>query len=208
MTQPQQPWVVVSGAGGALGNALAMHYADKGDAVLGLDRRLDRLLGDNKAERITVRSLDISREQEALDALDSVLGQTGRVRLLINAVGQIWNEPLVSFRAHKMTLHSFDSWRRVMEANLTAPFIMATLIAGRMVRTGGGSIVNFSSIASGGNAGQAAYGAAKAGIEGLTRAMAAELGPLGVRVNALTLGFIDVETTREALTESRLKDYV
>jgi 3-oxoacyl-[acyl-carrier protein] reductase len=67
--------------------------------------------------------------------------------------------------------------------------------------------VNFSSIASEGNAGQAAYGAAKAGIEGLTRTMAIELGPLGVRVNALALGFIDVATTRSAVADERLQSY-
>ena len=93
----------------------------------------------------------------------------------------------------------------VIDANLTAPFVAATQVAARMVRRGGGSIVNFSSIASEGNAGQAAYGAAKAGIEGLTRTMAIELGPLGVRVNALALGFIDVATTRNAVADERLR---
>ena len=101
-----------------------------------------------------------------------------------------------------------ESWRGVIDANLTAPFVAATQVAARMVRRGGGSIVNFSSIASEGNAGQAAYGAAKAGIEGLTRTMAIELGPLGVRVNALALGFIDVPTTRNAVPDERLRAYV
>ncbi len=99
------------------------------------------------------------------------------------------------------------SWRDVIDANLTAPFVVATQVAARMARRGGGSIVNFSSIASEGNAGQAAYSAAKAGIEGLTRTMAIELGPLGVRVNALALGFIDVATTREAVADERLQTY-
>ena len=97
---------------------------------------------------------------------------------------------------------------RVWRANLTAPFVVATQVASRMVRRGGGSIVNFSSIAAEGNAGQAAYGAAKAGIEGLTRTMAIELGPLGVRVNAIALGFIDVATTRNAVPADRLQTYV
>jgi 3-oxoacyl-[acyl-carrier protein] reductase len=96
----------------------------------------------------------------------------------------------------------------VTDANLTAPFIVATQVAARMVRRGGGSIVNFSSIASEGNVGQAAYSAAKAGVEGLTRTMAIELGPLGVRVNAIALGFIDVATTRNAVPADRLQAYV
>src|SRR5207237_858823 len=80
-------------------------------------------------------------------------------------------------------------------------------VAARMVRRGGGAIINFSSIAARGNAGQPAYSAAKAGIEGLTRTMAAELGAFGVRVNAVALGFIDVSTTRAAVAQERLQHY-
>jgi 3-oxoacyl-[acyl-carrier protein] reductase len=85
--------------------------------------------------------------------------------------------------------------------------VVAMHVAARMVRHGGGCIVNFSSIASEGNAGQAAYSSAKAGIEGLTRTMAIELGPFGVRVNAVALGFIDVVTTRKAVRDSQLRQY-
>jgi 3-oxoacyl-[acyl-carrier protein] reductase len=119
----------------------------------------------------------------------------------------IWNEPTLALRGAKLAPHSLESWRTVIDANLTAPFVVATQVAARMARRGGGSIVNFSSIASEGNAGQAAYSAAKAGIEGLTRTMAIELGPLGIRVNALALGFIDVSTTRDAVAEDQLRSY-
>jgi 3-oxoacyl-[acyl-carrier protein] reductase len=140
-------------------------------------------------------------------ALAETIPANETIALLVNAVGQIWNEPILAFRGAKLTTHSLDSWRSVIDANLTAPFVVATQVAARMVRRGGGSIVNFSSIASGGNAGQAAYGAAKAGIEGLTRTMAIELGPFGVRVNAVAPGFIDVATTRTAVAEDRLQTY-
>jgi 3-oxoacyl-[acyl-carrier protein] reductase len=113
----------------------------------------------------------------------------------------------LAFRDARLTTHSLDSWRNVIDANLTAPFVVATQVAARMARRRGGSIVNFSSIASEGNAGQAAYGAAKAGIEGLTRTMAIELGPLGVRVNAVALGFVDVASTRAAVAGEQLTAY-
>src|SRR5438105_4696763 len=162
-------WVVVSGAGGALGADLAIHYANKGLSVLGLDRRLDRLQADKVHGGIVPRAIDLCAERDVQQVLDEVLGEDGQVGLLINAVGQIWNEPIISLRANKFVVHSVDNWRQVTDSNLTAPFIVATLVAARMVRSGGGSIVNFSSIASDGNPGQVAYGAAKAGIEGLTR---------------------------------------
>lgn len=199
--------MVVAGAGGAIGSVLALHYAKRGFPVLGLDRRLDRFEAETLPDGLVLRLTDLCAEGEIQAGLDEALGADGQIHLLINAVGQIWNEPIISLQANKLVVHRIDTWRRVAEANLIAPFIVATLAAARMVRTGGGSIINFSSVASRGNAGQVAYGAAKAGIEGLTRAMAVELGPLGVRVNAVSLGFVDVESTRAALSANHLREY-
>jgi 3-oxoacyl-[acyl-carrier protein] reductase len=110
----------------------------------------------------------------------------------------------LSLRGATWQPHGIDTWRQVIDANLTAPFVVASTVALRMARSGGGAVINFSSIAARGNIGQAAYSAAKAGIEGLTRSMAAELGPLGIRVNAIAPGFIDVPSTRAAVTDDQL----
>jgi 3-oxoacyl-[acyl-carrier protein] reductase len=205
MTTPDDPWVVVTGAGGALGRALVSHFAARGSRVLALDRKFDAAAS---SPGVTTRTVDLLVEIDLQQALADTIPAREPIGLLINAVGLIWNEPILALRGAKFATHSLESWRSVTDANLTAPFVAATQVAARMVRCGGGSIVNFSSIASEGNAGQAAYGAAKAGIEGLTRTMAIELGPLGVRVNALALGFIDVATTRNAVADARLKAYV
>src|SRR5499427_8850581 len=159
-------WVVVSGAGGTLGSALAAHYAGQGQRVLALDRRFDTAKAVPKG--ITSRTVDVLLEADVRQAIVESLGVGEGISLLINAVGQIWSEPLLAFRGTKLATHSLAAWRSVTDANLTAPFVVATQVAARMVRHGGGCIVNFSSIASAGNAGQAAYSAAKAGIEGLT----------------------------------------
>jgi 3-oxoacyl-[acyl-carrier protein] reductase len=204
MTAAGEQWVVVSGAGGALGGALASHFARAGRRVLALDRTFDTAA---PAQGVTARTVDLLAEAEVRQALADAIPANESIALLINAVGQIWNEPVLALRGARFTTHGLDSWRSVIDANLTAPFVVATQVAARMVRRGGGSIVNFSSIASEGNAGQAAYGAAKAGIEGLTRTMAVELGPLGVRVNAVALGFIDVATTRAAVADEQLAAY-
>lgn len=204
MTAPGDPWVVVSGAGGALGSALVSHFAAAGRPVLALDREF----GTTPPPGVTARAVDVLIEADVRQALTDTIPAGASIALLINAVGLIWNEPILTLRGAKFATHSLESWHNVTNANLTAPFVVATQVASRMVRRGGGSIINFSSIASEGNAGQAAYGAAKAGIEGLTRTMAIELGPLGVRVNALALGFIDVATTRSAVAADRLQTYV
>jgi 3-oxoacyl-[acyl-carrier protein] reductase len=195
-------WVVVSGAGGALGSALAHHFASQGRRVLGLDRTFEVAA---PAPGVTARTVDLLIEADVRQALADTIPAKEAIALLVNAVGLIWNEPILALRGAHFATHSLETWRKVTDANLTAPFVVATQVAARMVRRGGGSIVNFSSIASQGNAGQAAYGAAKAGIEGLTRTMAIELGPLGVRVNAVALGFIDVATTRTAVGDERLQ---
>jgi 3-oxoacyl-[acyl-carrier protein] reductase len=205
MITARDQWVVVSGAGGALGSALASHFAGQGRRVLALDQSFSAAA---PAPGVTVRAVDLLSEADVRQALAEAIPASESIALLINAVGLIWNEPILALRGAKFTTHGLESWRSVIDANLTAPFVTATQVAARMVRRGGGSIVNFSSVASDGNAGQAAYSAAKAGIEGLTRTMAIELGPLGVRVNALALGFIDVATTRNAVTDERLQTYV
>jgi 3-oxoacyl-[acyl-carrier protein] reductase len=205
MTADRDQWVVVSGAGGALGSALARHYAEHGRRVLALDRRFDT---SASTQGVTSLMVDLLVEADVRQALADTISANQTIGLLINAVGQIWNEPILALRGPKLATHSLESWRSVTDANLTAPFVVAAQVAARMVRRGGGSIVNFSSIASEGNAGQAAYSAAKAGIEGLTRTMAIELGPLGVRVNAVALGFIDVATTKAAVVDQRLQQYV
>jgi len=204
MTAPEDRWVIVSGAGGVLGRELVSHFAAGGRRVLALDREF----GITPPPGVTARAIDVLIEADVRQALTDTIPAGASIALLINAVGLIWNEPILTLRGAKFATHSLESWHNVTNANLTAPFVVATQVASRMVRRGGGSIINFSSIASEGNAGQAAYGAAKAGIEGLTRTMAVELGPLGVRVNALALGFIDVATTRSAVAADRLQAYV
>jgi 3-oxoacyl-[acyl-carrier protein] reductase len=205
MASVDHRWVVVSGAGGAIGRAVAAHFAAKGGPVLALDRKFE---GEPPPQStLLARTLNLADEMEVHQSLADAIPATEPIALLVNAVGLIWNEPTLAFKGAKLVTHGLDSWRNVIDANLTAPFVVAAQVAARMARRGGGAIVNFSSIASEGNAGQAAYSAAKAGIEGLTRTMAIELGPLGIRVNALALGFIDVGTTREAVADERLQGY-
>lgn len=198
-------WVIVSGSSGAIGSAIVDRFVTRGMPVLALDRELGRAGESKDAAGLVTRTVDLTSESNVKAVLDDVLAPGHRIDLLINAVGLIWNEPLVALRGATFQPHGLDSWRRVIESNLTGAFVIASHVAARMARSGGGAIINFSSISARGNAGQAAYSAAKAGIEGLTRSMASELGQIGIRVNALAPGFFDVSSTRAALSEHHLE---
>ncbi len=195
-------WVVVAGGNGSIGRAVVAHFADGGQRVLTLDR--SELAPEPRCQNLVSRTLDAADPAAVRRALDDAIPHGEAIGLLVNAVGLIWNEPLLSVRGGSFQPHGIETWRSVIESNLTAPFVVASAVVQRMVHTGGGAVINFSSISARGNAGQAAYSAAKAGIEGLTRAMASELGPLGIRVNAIAPGFIDVPSTRAALTGDQL----
>jgi 3-oxoacyl-[acyl-carrier protein] reductase len=207
VTTASLPWVVVTGAGGALGRPIASRLADQGRRVLALDADATALGCLPETDFLLCRCCDLA-DPMALDAaLEEALPRSVRIDLVINAVGLIWNEPALALKGARLTPHDVVSFERVVRANLTTTFVTSTCIAARMARSGGGVIVNFSSIAARGNAGQIAYSAAKAGVEGLTRALAQELGPLGIRVNAIAPGFIDVGSTRSALATEALEQH-
>ena len=205
MLKSESEWVIVSGAKGSIGSGLADRFLARGLTVLALDRMGESTGGSNDSTRLVYRALDLASESEVKAVLDETVPRGDRIGLLVNAVGLIWNEPVVALRGAALQPHRLKSWSRVIEANLTAPFVIASHVATRMARQGGGAIINFSSISGRGTVGQAAYSAAKAGVEGLTRAMAGELGQVGIRVNAVAPGFIDVPSTRAALTEEQLQ---
>ena len=138
MALTDDQWVVISGAGGALGSALASHFASRGRRVLGLDRTFDRAA---PALGVTASTVDLLVEAEVRQALTDTIPANDAIALLVNAVGLIWNEPVLALRGAKLATHSLETWRKVTDANLTAPFIVATQVAARMVRRGGGSIV-------------------------------------------------------------------
>lgn len=200
---PAAGWVVVSGAAGSLGQVIAEHYARLGP-VLALDKTSTEK-GAN--ENLHFCEADLRSPEEVEKALQRI-PRSEPIKLLVNAVGMIWNEPALRMTGARLVAHDAGSFRETLEANVVAPFVVATKCAARMARTGGGAIVNFSSSSAKGVAGQAAYSAAKAAIEGMTRALAVEFGPLGIRVNAIAPGFFDVRSTRAALADDKIAQYV
>jgi len=126
-------------------------------------------------------------DPEAVEALVERAADTGRVDAVVNVAGIVAREPLAT--------HDGEPWERSVAVNLTAPFRIAREAAPHLRKTGG-AVVNISSIYGQiGAAERAGYASTKAGIEGLTRALAAELGEDGVRANAVAPGFIETPMT-------------
>ena len=143
-----------------------------------------------------VPEADVSKAEEAQALIERVEEELGDIDALVNNAG-VTRDTLIA----RM---SDDDWETVIDTNLRGTFNTARAVSRKMLRRRGGSIVNLSSVVGiHGNPGQANYAASKAGIIGLTKALARELGSRGVRVNAIAPGYITTELTDVLNEEQR-----
>jgi NAD(P)-dependent dehydrogenase (short-subunit alcohol dehydrogenase family) len=184
---------VVTGAARGIGRRVALTLAEHGYAVAAND--LDppegtlEELRQTGAEALSVPG-DVSDEGAVRGMVGEVIREFGRVDVLVNNAGVSLITP-----AEETTL---ADWRRLLEVNLTGPFLMCREFGREMLHQGSGSIVNVSSVAGLlGVADRAAYNASKHGLVGLTRTLAAEWGGRGVRVNAVCPGWVKTEMDQE-----------
>ena len=185
--------ILVAGGLGALGAAVAEEMTAAGARVFIFDRE-----SANKPDTFQVDVIDEAEVEKALAAID-------RVDILVNCAGEIYSEPLLNLM--KKERHQRSTWDRILANNLTSAFNLSLQVAQKMAaKRVKGLIINFSSISARGNAGQAAYSAAKAGVEALTNVLAKELGMLKIRAIAIAPGFIETPSTRASLNEG-LIDY-
>jgi len=185
----QERVALVTGAGRGLGFEIAKALAGQGATVLLNGRNTAAL--EAAAARIgpsaAALPFDISDEAAATAALDRIVGRQGRLDILVNNVGLRDRRPLDAF--------ALDEVRRLIEANLLAPFALSRRAASLMRQAGWGRIINITSVAGPvARAGDPVYTMAKGGLDALTRALAAELGPDGITVNAVAPGFFATET--------------
>jgi NAD(P)-dependent dehydrogenase (short-subunit alcohol dehydrogenase family) len=179
----------VTGAGRGIGRRIALTLAERGYAVAAND--LDAPEGTlEELKRAGAGALsvpgDVSDEGAVRGMVEAVMGEFGRVDVLVNNAGISLISPAEET--------SLADWRRVLEVNLTGPFLTSREFGGEMLRRGSGSIVNVSSVAGlVGVADRSAYNASKHGLVGLTRTLAAEWGGRGVRVNAVCPGWVKTE---------------
>jgi 3-oxoacyl-[acyl-carrier protein] reductase len=170
---------IVTGAAQGIGAATVAKFADEGATVIGCDLRPAPIAGAAKTYAVDVT------DRAQVDALvAAVKEEFGRIDVLVNNAGITKDARLV-----KMTQAQFDA---VIDVNLRGVFHCAQAVAETMIAAGRGVILNASSVVGiYGNFGQTNYAAAKFGVIGFTKTWSRELGPKGVRVNAVAPGFVE-----------------
>jgi 3-oxoacyl-[acyl-carrier protein] reductase len=179
---------LVTGGAKGIGAATAERLASEGAHVVVAD--FDELAATETAERIGGRAVrcDVTSRADVEAAVAAAV-ETGRLDVLVTCAGII-RDNLV----HKMT---DDDWEAVMATHLRGSFLAARAAQAHMTQQASGAMVLISSTSALGNRGQANYSAAKAGIQGLTKTLAIELGRFGIRANCVAPGFIATAMTQQ-----------
>jgi 3-oxoacyl-[acyl-carrier protein] reductase len=191
--------VLVTGGSRGLGAELVSGLLARRYIVATLSRTktafIERVLQGRRKKDFCWSAVD-ARDSEALRGyVAEIVGRFGRIDVLINNLGMAVDGVLPTMR----TQHIGEA----VQVNLTAALVLSQACSRVMLRQGGGSIVNISSVnAVRGHGGVAVYSATKAGLDGLTRSLARELGPRNIRVNSVAPGYFESEMVR-SLTEEQ-----
>ncbi len=190
---------LVSGASRGIGRAIALALAGQGVTVIGTATSqagasaIDEALAPQGGRGVV---LDVNDGTALEAAVDAIVKQHGALQILVNNAG-ITRDTLA------MRMKDAD-WDAVLDTNLKAVFRASRAVMRTMMKQRYGRIVNITSVVgASGNAGQANYAAAKAGVAGMTRALARELGSRGVTVNCVAPGFIATDMTDKLAPEQK-----
>jgi NAD(P)-dependent dehydrogenase (short-subunit alcohol dehydrogenase family) len=201
---PEARVAVVTGAARGIGYAIARKFLDLGYRVALLDidaanlRRAARGLG--RRGTVLAQHCDVANPRQVKASIAKVVRRFRRVDALVNNAGIAVFKPILQT--------TFREWARVLDVNLSGPFLCTQACAPAMLKAGGGAVVNITSI-SGLRASslRVAYGTSKAALDHLTRQQAAELGNLGIRVNAVAPGPVDTAMAKKVHTRDIRADY-
>ncbi|MCQ2370403.1 MAG: 3-oxoacyl-[acyl-carrier-protein] reductase [Paludibacteraceae bacterium] len=193
---------LITGAARGIGKAIALKYASEGADVAFTDLVIDDVANATVKEieaygvKVKAYASNAANFDEAHAVIESVVKDFGKIDILVNNAG-ITRDTL-------MLRMTEAQWDAVITVNLKSAFNFMHAAAPVMMKQRSGSIISMSSVVGiGGNAGQCNYAASKAGLIGLTKSMSKEIGPRGVRVNAIAPGFIITEMTAALSDEVR-----
>jgi 3-oxoacyl-[acyl-carrier protein] reductase len=189
---------VVTGAARGIGQSIALRLAEEGADLALSDVKLE-WLDETKAKiqalgrRAEGYAVDVSKGDQVQAGVDAMVKDFGRIDIVVNNAGITRDGLIIRM--------SEEDWDMVMDINLKGTFLMTKAAARPMMKQRSGVFVNIASVIGlMGNAGQANYGASKAGVSNLTKTVARELAARGIRANAVAPGFIKTKMT-DALTE-------
>jgi 3-oxoacyl-[acyl-carrier protein] reductase len=198
--------VIVTGAARGIGRAIALNFGKNGANIAFTDMAIDDNVKslEKELEALGVKgkgyASDASKFQQSHELVDQIIKDFGKIDVLINNAG-ITRDTLLM----RMTE---EQWDLVLNVNLKSAFNLTKAVIGPMMKQKSGSIINMSSIVGvGGNAAQANYSASKAGMIGLTKSTAKELGSRNIRCNAIAPGFIITDMTG-ALPQNIVEEWV
>lgn len=201
--------ILITGGANGIGRYLVQDLGPDARKLLVLDKdkaALEDLAAEYDAGAFY--TCDLTNYSEVQNTVGSIYRGEHEPTVLINNAGLIHSEPLVNLVAENERKHDIGNWHRTLDANLTSVFYATVCVAEQMMaRRTKGLIINMSSISAGGNAGQSAYSAAKAGVNALTVTWSKELGVFGIRSAAIAPGFIDTSSTQTSMNEAQLKSW-
>jgi 3-oxoacyl-[acyl-carrier protein] reductase len=195
--------VIITGAGAGIGRATAMRFAEEGARIAAWD------VSDKAAAQLEsaiewaggeshFQAVDVANASAVESAAAAVIEQWGRIDVLINNAGIVRDAQLVKWNGGSPeSIMSEEMWDLVIGVNLKGVFLVTRAVVPHMIKGGGGVILSAASVVGIlGNFGQTNYVASKAGIIGMTRTWARELGKYKIRVNAVAPGFIATDMVK------------
>lgn len=197
---------LVTGASRGIGKSCALELAKAGYDIAvnfaGNEEAANKTVEEIKALGVDASAFkfDVSKQEDAAKGVEAVLEKFGRIDVLVNNAGITRDGLFMRMSA--------ENWDAVINTNLSSAFYVSQPVVKVMMKQRSGAIINMSSVVGvSGNAGQANYSAAKAGLIGLTKTLAKELGSRGIRVNAIAPGFINTDMTKD-LDTSKFTDFI
>jgi 3-oxoacyl-[acyl-carrier protein] reductase len=202
--------IIVTGGANGIGLTLVERLVQDGAHVGVFDvnqEALGRLTAAHRA--VHGACCDVTDCTQVKAEVDRFFEARGSIDVLVNNAGFIFSSPLVRFGKDGLIKHDIETWDKVIRTDLSAVFYMTVHVVEKMLaKRTKGVVINISSISAGGNAGQGAYSAAKAGVNALTVAWAKELGPMRIRFVGIAPGFTKTETTIQAVDQTVLDSWV
>lgn len=187
---------IVTGGGSGLGRATSLLFAKEGTKVAVADIDVPgaeatvAMIEDLGGEAVAIKA-DVTKAADVKAMVAAAVKKYGKLHILFNNAG-------IAGDQYKATIETFDetNWDKILSVNLKGVFLCSKYAVPELLKSGGGAIINTASIAGLVGMGNHAYGASKAGVTIITKTMALELAPKGIRVNAIAPGFIDTPLSR------------